>query len=149
VLHGIHNAGATMAEQTMCLSLGISLVAHWGGVLLLLAAAYLVSRRESRWIQEGLAGEVRRGALTPEEYHLLSRAGQRQQVRWRALIRGGREGHRAVGAYFQHATELAFKKQHLLSLDQLGDNPEELQVLRQALAASRRLAWPWLWQDAS
>jgi RsiW-degrading membrane proteinase PrsW (M82 family) len=148
-LHGIHNLGAALAEQTMCLSLGISLVTHWGGVLLLLAVAYLVSRRESEWIRQGLTGEVRRGALTPEEYHLLSRAGQRQQVRWRALIRGGRQGHRAVGTYFQHATELAFKKQHLHSLDQPGDNAQEIEALRQALSASRRLAWPWLWPDAS
>ncbi len=149
-LHGIHNAGATLTEQTMCLSIVISLVVHWGGVVLLLAVAYLVSRRESGWIRQGLAEEVRRGVLTPEEYHLLSRAGQRQKVRWRALIRGGRQGHRAVGTYFQHATELAFKKQHLRTLDDpAGRDPEQIQSLRQALAASRSLAWPWLWQDAS
>jgi RsiW-degrading membrane proteinase PrsW (M82 family) len=148
VLHAIHNAGAALTQQTMCLSLGISLVTHWGGVLLLLSMAYLVLRRESGWIRQSLAEEVRRGALTPEEYDLLSRAGQRQQVRWRALIQGGRHGYRAVGTYFQHATELAFRKQHLRGVNPRDDNLEEIQALRQALATSRSLAWPWLWQDA-
>jgi RsiW-degrading membrane proteinase PrsW (M82 family) len=147
VLHGMHNVGATFAEQTMCLSLGISLVTHWGGLILLLIVAYLVSRRERRWIQEGLAEEVQRGGLTPEEYQLLSRAGQRQQVRWRALLRGGRQGYRVVGSYFQHATELAFKKQHLCDTEQSTSHLEEIETLRQALAASRSLAWPWLQQD--
>lgn len=149
VLHGIHNMGATLTQQTMCLSLGISLLTHWGGVLLLLFVASLVLRRESGWIKASLAEEVEQGALTPAEYHLLSRAGQRQRVRWRALIRGGRQGHRAVGTYFQHATELAFKKQHLRGVVFPDGSPEEIQALRQALAVSRGLAWPWLWQDAS
>ena len=149
VLHGIHNMGATLTQQTMCFSLGISLVTHWGGVLLLLAVAYLVLRRESGWIEGNLVEEVQQGALTPAEYHLLSRAGQRQRVRWRALIRGGRQGHRAVGTYFQHATELAFKKQHLRGAASSDGSLEEIQALRQALATSRSLAWPWLWQDAS
>jgi RsiW-degrading membrane proteinase PrsW (M82 family) len=147
VLHGIHNAGATFAEQTMCLSLGISLAAHWGGLILLLIVAYLVSRRESTWIEQGLAEEVQRGALTPEEYQLLSRAGQRQQARWRALLRGGWQGYRVVGSYFQHATELAFKKHHLGDMGQQDNHQEEIETLRRALAASRSLAWPWLWQD--
>lgn len=148
VLHGIHNTGAALAEQTMCLSLGVSLVAHWGGLILLLIVAYLVSRRESRWIRQGLAEEVERGALTREEYHLLSRAGQRQQVRWRALLQGGREGHRAVGLYFQYATELAFQKQRLRDLEPSDGNVQEIEASRRALATSRSLAWPWLWQDA-
>jgi len=149
VLHGIHNAGATLAEQTMCLSLVISLVVHWGGVLLLLAVAYLVSRRESEWIKRGLVEEVRRGTLTPVEYQLLSRSGQRRRVRWRALLDGGRRGHRAVGRYFQCATELAFKKQQLRTMGDEGGTLEEIGRLRQTLAASRSLAWPWLWPDAA
>jgi RsiW-degrading membrane proteinase PrsW (M82 family) len=149
LLHGIHNAGATLAEQTMCLSLGLSLLAHWGGLLLLLSVAYLVWRRESGWIKRGLVEEVRQGALTPEEYRLLSHAGQRQRVRWQALLQGGHRSHRAVGKYFQHATELAFKKQHLRSLGDEGGNLDEIQRLRQALADSRSLAWPWLWPDPS
>jgi RsiW-degrading membrane proteinase PrsW (M82 family) len=46
LLHAIHNAGAALVEQTACLSLGVSLLVDWGGVLLLLSIALLVLRRE-------------------------------------------------------------------------------------------------------
>ena len=145
VLHGMHNAGATLADRTLCLSLGVSFVIHWGGLLLLLAVAYFTWRRESRWIQRGLIEEVRRGSLTAEEFNLLGSAGQRQRVRWRAWRRGGRAAYRAVGYYYQCATELAFKKQHLRSLGDEGGNLEEIRRLQEALADSRGPAWPWLW----
>ena len=146
-LHGIHNAGATLVEQTLCLSLGLSLVVDWGGVLLLLVVAMLVLRKESRWIQQELAEEVRRGALSPREFELLRSAGQRLRVRWRAQGRSGRKAYRAVGRYFQCATELAFKKQHLRSLGNEGNNLAEVQRLRQELAVCRAHAWPWLAQS--
>jgi hypothetical protein len=53
--------------------------------------------------------------------------------------------YRAVGRYYQCATELAFKKQHLRILGDEGGNLAEIQRLRQQLAASRTVAWPWLW----
>jgi len=148
LLHGIHNTGATLADRTLCLSLGISFGIHWGGLLLLLAVAYFTWRRESRWIQRGLVDEVRRGTLSPDEFTLLGSAGQRQRVRWRAWSRGGRTAYRAVGRYYQCATELAFKKQHLRSLGDEGGNLEEVRRLQQALADSRGLAWPWLWPSS-
>jgi RsiW-degrading membrane proteinase PrsW (M82 family) len=144
-LHGIHNAGATLAEQTACLSLGISLVADWGGVLLLLVIAMLVIRRESQWIERGLVEEVRRGALSPQEFDLLRSSRWRLRVHWQARGRGGRAASRAVDRYFQCATELAFKKQHLRSLGDEGGTAAEIQRLRQQLAACRAQAWPWLW----
>ncbi len=145
LLHGIHNAGTTLVEQTFCLSLGVSVVVDWGGLVLLLGVAYLVLRKESHWIERGLAEEVRRSALTPQEFDLLRSAGQRMWVRWRAWNRGGREAYRSVGRYYQVATELAFKKRHLRSLGDEGGNLAEIQRLRQLLAASRVTAWPWLW----
>jgi RsiW-degrading membrane proteinase PrsW (M82 family) len=144
-LHGIHNAGATLVEQTMCLSLGISIVVDWGGVLLLLAVAFLIIRRESQWIERGLAEEVRRGALSPQEFDLLRSARRRFGVRWQALGRGGRAGYAAVGDYFQVATELAFKKQQLRTLGDEDGTLAEIHRLREALTAHRAQAWPWLW----
>lgn len=143
--HGIHNLGATLVEQTGCLSLGISLIVDWGGVLLLLGIAILVLRKESQWIERGLVEEVRRGILSPQEFDLLRSAGQRTFIRWRAWSRGGRMAYRAVGSYFQCATELAFKKEHLRSLGDEGGNLAEIERLRQSLVASRAVAWPWLW----
>ncbi len=147
MLHGIHNLGATLVEQTSCLSLGISLVVDWGGMLLLLGIAFLVLRKESQWIEQGLADEVRRGSLSPQEFDLLRSAGQRMLVRWTAWNRGGRVAYRAVGQYYQCATELAFRKQHLSSLGEEGENLAEIRRLQQALAVSRTVAWPWLWSE--
>jgi RsiW-degrading membrane proteinase PrsW (M82 family) len=145
VLHGIHNAGASLVEQTRCLSLGVSLLVDWGGLLLLLTIALLVLRKESQWIERRLVEEIRRGVLSPQEFDLLRSARRRTWVRWQAWGRGGRTAYRAVGRYYQCATELAFKKQHLRSLGDEGGNLAEIERLRQALALNRRAAWPWLW----
>jgi RsiW-degrading membrane proteinase PrsW (M82 family) len=146
-LHAIHNAGVTLVEQTFCLSLGVSVALDWGGLLLLMLVAYFALRRESRWIARGLAEEVRRGALSQQEFDLLRSAGQRLWLHWEAWGRGGRVAYRAVGYYYQCATELAFKKQHLRSLGDEGGNLAQIQELRHQLAASRAIAWPWLWPE--
>jgi RsiW-degrading membrane proteinase PrsW (M82 family) len=147
--HSIHNAGAVLVEQTACLSLGVSLFVDWGGVLLLMIIAALVLRKESQWIERGLQEEVRQGALSPEEFDLLRSAGQRMWMRWQAWGQGGRAAYREVGHYYQTATELAFTKQHLRSLGNEDGNIAEVERLRQALAASRTAAWPWLWPSHS
>ncbi len=144
LLHAIHNAGATLAEQTACLSLLGSLVVDWGGVLLLLLVAVLVLRKEKGWIERGLIEEVRQGALSPQEFDLLRSPGQRLRARWQARSRGGRQASRMVDRYFQCATELSFKKQHLRTLGDEGGNLAEVQRLRQDLATLRAEALPWL-----
>jgi len=148
LLHGLHNAGAVLVEQTFCLSLGVSLVVDWGGLLLLLIIAVLVLRKESDWIERGLVDEVRRGALSPQEFDLLRSAGRRAQVRWKAWSQGGRSAYRSVGRYFQSATELAFRKQHLHSPED-GASLAEIKRLQEAMAVSRAIAWPWLWPKQS
>jgi RsiW-degrading membrane proteinase PrsW (M82 family) len=144
VLHGIHNAGATLAEQTVCLSLGLSLVVDWGGVLVLLVVAALVLRKESFWIQRGLVEEVRSGVLSFQELEGLRSARWRLRARWRAWRLGGWTAHRAVGRYYQCATELAFRKQNLRSRGDQGGNLAEVRRLRQELPAHRAHALPWL-----
>ena len=142
--HGIHNAGAVLVEQTSCLSLGISLIVDWGGLLLLLLIAALVLRKERQWIERGLQEEVRQGALSPEEFDLLRSGWRRMWVRWNALGLGGRAAYRDVGRYYQTATELAFTKQHLRSFGDEDGNIAEVKRLQQALVARRASAWPWL-----
>ena len=149
ILHSIHNLGATFVERTFCLSLGVSLLVDWGGLLLILTVALLTLRKEKVWIERGLVEEVRRGALSPREFDLLRSTGQRFWTQWHAWVRGGAKAYRSVGHYFQCATELAFKKQHLRSLGDEGGNLAEIQTLRQRLAISRALAWPWLWPGES
>jgi RsiW-degrading membrane proteinase PrsW (M82 family) len=145
VLHGIHNAGATLVAQTSGLSLGVSVVVDWGGALLLLTIAFLTVRRESQWIERGLVEEVRRGALSPQEFDLLRSAWRRFTTRWQSVGRGGRAAYAAVGRYFEIATELAFKKQQLRSLGEEGGTLAEIHRLQQQLAACRAEAWPYLW----
>ncbi len=139
--------GGYAGRADFCLSLGVSLVVDWGGMLLLLSIAILVLRKESLWIERGLVEEVQRGALSPQEFDLLRSARQRMWVRWMAWNRGGPTAYRAVGRYYQCATELAFKKQHLRSLGDEGGNLDEIQSLQQVLAVSRAIAWPWLWSS--
>jgi RsiW-degrading membrane proteinase PrsW (M82 family) len=146
-LHSIHNAGVTLVGQTFALSLGVSLVVDWGGLVLLMLVAFFVLRKERRWIERGLEEEVRRGALSYEEWQLLRSAGQRLLVRWYALGQGGIAAYRSVGRYFQCATELAFKKEHLRTLGDERGNLAEIQRLRQVLFEARVTAWPWLWPD--
>jgi RsiW-degrading membrane proteinase PrsW (M82 family) len=146
-LHAIHNVGVTLVEQTLCLSFGASLIVDWGGLLLLLIIAVLVLRKERGWIERGLIEEVRQGRLSPQEFDLLRSSGQRMWARWEAWGRGGQMAYRAVGHYYQCATELAFKKHHLRSLGDEGGNLAEVQKLRRQLIVSRAIALPWLWPE--
>lgn len=147
LLHSLHNAGASMVGQTLCLSLILTLMLNWGGVLLLLLVAFSAQRRERGWIERGLAEEVSIGALTQEEYDLLRTPGQRLWTRWQARKRGGRTAYHAVGQYYQYATELAFKKRHLRRTGGENGNAAAIQQLRRQLATSRATAWPWLWPE--
>jgi len=143
-LHAVHNAGAVLAEQTTCLSLGISMAVDWGGLLLLLAVAGLTLGKESGWIARGLEEEVRRGSLSLAEFELLRSAPKRLMVRWRSWGRGGRRAYRVVGRYYQCATELSFRKHHLRSFGDESGNVAEVGRLRHQLAAVRAEALPWL-----
>ena len=145
VMHSLHNVGATLVEQTVFLSLGLSALLDWSGVLALGILIALALRTERRWIERGLDEEVQRGALSPQELDLLHSAGRRWQVQWRARRRGGRTGGRAVGRYFQTATRLAFNKQHLQTLGDEGSSLAEIERLRLDLAQRQVEAWPWLW----
>lgn len=143
-MHGLHNAGASLTEQSAGLCLLANVALDWGGMSLLLLAAVLVLRKESRWIERGLLEEVRRQSIGEAEYHLLRSAGRRLSRRWSAWRQGGREAQRAVARYFQCATELAFAKQHLRSEGDRGANLDRVQRLREELASLRDLAAPWL-----
>jgi RsiW-degrading membrane proteinase PrsW (M82 family) len=144
VFHAVHNVGATLATQTGCLSLGISLAVDWGGLLLLWLVAALALRKESRWIEKWLVTEVQLGILSRQEYDLLRSARRRMWTRWQARTRGGPQAYRAVGRYFQGATELAFAKHHMQELGDRGENQSRIQRLRRDLSSCRAQALPWL-----
>lgn len=145
LFHSLHNIGVSMVQNEFCFPLGISLVVDWGGLLLLLLVAVLALRKECGWIERGLVTEVNRGLLTFEEYDILRSAGQRLWVQLRAFRRGGRQASRAVGHYFQTATELAFEKRHVRAAGDQYSESAEIDRLQQELADHRERAWPWLW----
>ena len=144
LFHSMHNLGVSMVQQAFCLALGITVAMNWGGVLLLLLIAVSALRKEGRWIERGLAEEVGRGALTPEECDLLRSPGQRLWVQWQAYRRGGWQASRAVGRYYRSATELAFRKRNRRLPADEGGEPFDIARLRRQLAIHRALAWPWL-----
>jgi RsiW-degrading membrane proteinase PrsW (M82 family) len=144
LFHSLHNIGTAMVQEGICLPLGVSLIINWGGLLLLLLVAALALRRECDWIEVGLVEEVDRGALTPAEYDLLRSSDQRLWVQWQAYRQGGRRASRAVGRYFQTATELAFEKRHLRVDGERGGDTTEVERLQQELAVRRSRAWPWI-----
>jgi RsiW-degrading membrane proteinase PrsW (M82 family) len=149
VMHSIHNASATLAEETSSLTLLISIAIDWGGILLLAIIAALALRKEAQWIERGLVEEVGQGLITSAEFTLLSSAGRRLLTHWQARGRGGRQAAHAVRSYFQCATELAFKKRRLPTPGDEHRNLAEIQELRLDLASKRKQAWPWLWSEPS
>jgi RsiW-degrading membrane proteinase PrsW (M82 family) len=144
LFHSLHNIGTSMVQQGIWLPLGASLIINWGGLLLLLMVAALALRRECGWIEVGLVEEVDRGALTQPEYDLLRSSGQRLRVQWHAFRQGGRMASRAVGRYFQSATELAFAKRHQRADGTRERDATEIDRLQQELAIRRARAWSWI-----
>ena len=141
------NLGASLAEVN-CLSLLISLVTDWGGVLVVVVIALVAARQEKQCIITQLHAEVANGLLSAREYEVVQSYRQRMAVRWRALRARDWRAWRQWGRLFHLATELAFKKQHLRSLGDEGGNIAEVRHLRQKLAVSRAIAWPWLMSDS-
>lgn len=145
IMHSLHNIGATLVQQTLFLSLAFSMLIDWLGILVLGIVVVIELRNQSRWIERGLAEEVRHGALSEPEYDLLRSATRRSAVHWRARRRAGRSGAQAVMCYFQAATCLAFKKHYMRTLGDEGGTPAEIEQLRLDLAECRAEAWPFLW----
>jgi hypothetical protein len=144
LFHSLHNIATSLVRLDICFPLGISLIVDWGGLLLLLLVAFVALRRECRWIEQGLVTEVNRGLLTQAEYDILRSAGLRLRVQLRAYRQGGRRASRAVGRYFQAATELAFRKRHLRAAGRPRTDDGEIERLQHEVAERRERAWPWL-----
>ncbi|HIQ04322.1 MAG TPA: PrsW family intramembrane metalloprotease [Anaerolineae bacterium] len=133
--HAVHNLGASLVSIT-ALTLFVSLLADWGGILLLMMIVLLAWRQEQRWITTQLADEVGT-VLTAEEYEALTSYGHRVRVWRRAIGRGGWARARAVAHFHHLATELAFRKQRLQTHGGNRVLRAEITHLRQQLQAQR------------
>ena len=107
--------GAVAAEGVSWLMLVLveTLVLVVPGVLALLWIWWLTSRHESEIISAQLAEEVERGALTAEEYAMLSDGRRRREASWAALREGGISLWVLKQHFIHAAAELAFRKHHL------------------------------------
>ncbi len=113
--HGLHNLGASLAGEN-CLTICISFVTDWGGILLLGVLIGLIWQQERRWMAEQLPGEI-----TDEVYQLITSWRHWYSLRGETLLRGDVAGWRRLGHLRHAGAELAFKKHQLTSF---GANPE-------------------------
>lgn len=135
--HAVHNLGASLAEVG-CLIILFSLVADWGGVLVVAVIALVAARQEQRCIAAELCEEVTRGILPAQEHRVILSYRQRFATRWRALRAGDWRAWRQWGRLFQLATELAFKKHQFRTLGDEKGNAEAIASLRREIMALRR-----------
>jgi RsiW-degrading membrane proteinase PrsW (M82 family) len=121
LFHAVHNVGTTLADVA-CLSLGVSLLADWGGVWVVVAVIMLSWWQERQWMREFLADED------------IPRAHRQAAVSarlWEHVPVASQIAHRSAGReYHQLLAELAFRKHRLA---RLGDEPG----LRQEIARLR------------
>jgi protease PrsW len=82
------------------------------GLTILAAIAIRSLRAESRLLREHLADEVTRGALTSDEYDILTHERRHQAALFAALRAGGIRRWSLQQRFFQAAAELAFCKEH-------------------------------------
>jgi len=133
IFHSVHNVGATLTSIT-CFSLLISLISDWGGILMLGLAIALAWQQEKRWIRTHLKSEV--GTTFPHEvYELTASYRRRLNVQFRALLRGDITTWLRTRRLAQAATDLAFKKHQLATLDNEKDIHQIIQDLRERLAS--------------
>ena len=108
--HVVHNTSATLAEY-VCLSLGISVIAQIGGLLVLFVILLMAWGREKEWLKEQLLPEVPAGLITEDEYEVVGSYRRRVSTRWKALTGSGWRSFHRWGRLIKLSTELAFAKQ--------------------------------------
>ncbi len=113
IFHGLHNFGASLASLN-CFSILLSLLADWGGLLLLGILVWFIWRQEREWILTHLSTEI-----PPDTLYTLTTWSEWQSARWGALLRGDIATWRWWGQLQHVGAELAFKKQRIV---QFGSN---------------------------
>lgn len=135
--HALHNLGASLAELS-CLTILVSLVTDWGGVLVVVGIALVAAHQEKRCIAAELQDEITAGILSPREYRVVSSYRQRIATRWRALRAGDWRAWRQWGRLFHLFTELAFKKHQRRTLGEEKGNAAIIARLRRDIVALRQ-----------
>jgi len=128
LFHSIHNLGASLAA-TSCLTICLSFIFDWSGVLMLGVLVALVWRQEKNWMAEYLAGEV-----TDEVYQTVAVWQHWRRARKEALLQADRARWRHLGRVRQAAIELAFRKERLARRGPDPNTQKDIDRYRQRLA---------------
>lgn len=135
-LHGIHNGGTVLAEQTYGLScLGATLI-DWMGVLAMLILIVVAVRQESRWFRE-LEQEVAWGVVTTDEVRLASSYKARFARGWKVLTRYGPFTWFRWSRFVQTVVDLAYKKHQKEAAGEGEKTDRLIQQLRERIAQMR------------
>lgn len=115
MFHAAHNFGAILSSEYLA-SIFISLIASWGGIIILGIIIGLIWREEQRWMVEQLQGEVNADVFQTitSWRHWFSQRGA-------ALLHGDFKRWRQLGRLRHASTELAFKKMQVV---QFGTAPD-------------------------
>ena len=136
LLHGLHNGGAVLAEQTAGLSCVLLTAIDWMGVLVMLALVLFALWKERRWFDE-LLPELQTGAVTRYEYEIASAYRTRLRQSWRVLTKHGILTWFRWNRYVQNVVDLAYKKHQKKAAGE-GERTERLIAdLRQRITRAR------------
>ncbi len=135
-LHALHNFGATIASLT-CWALLVSLASDWGGALALLGLLIYFSVREQHILARYLTDEVEKGTLAQEDYSVICSYWRRVEQRLEALLRGDIGRWRRLGTYYRLASELAFARYHLVTVEREKETVQRVNALRRELKRLR------------
>jgi RsiW-degrading membrane proteinase PrsW (M82 family) len=135
-LHGLHNAGITLAETTAGVSCLLFTGLDWIGVLGMLILIGIAVQLERRWLQE-LLPEVEDGVITPDEYQIASLYWARFARGWRILSRYGPLVWFRWNRYVQTIVDLGYKKHQRVTAGEGTTTEERIADLRQRIARLR------------
>jgi RsiW-degrading membrane proteinase PrsW (M82 family) len=131
--HAAHNLLTALAHDQP-ITLVVSTISDWGGVLVILTIVRLTWRDERSWLVRELADEVVSGVISAATYDTLVSQRRRIDAQWRALASGGWPALRHLRRTYQLAARLAFKKHQLRVLGDEGETADEIAKLRAELA---------------
>jgi RsiW-degrading membrane proteinase PrsW (M82 family) len=138
LLHGIHNAGATLAELT-CLPFIVSIISDFGGVLALFGILLWSSYRERKLIVEHLEPEIQSGIIGTRDYPIIQSYWKRVGKRTEALLEGDLSRWRTLGTYYRLATKLAFTKHRWETHERDQETALQIEQLRRELYELRKV----------
>ncbi len=134
LFHSIHNLGASLAATNM-LTLGVSALSDWGGVLIVFIIIVIGWAFEKRWVTEELQEEIETGLIDVREYALARSYRARLGARLGAWARGDWRAAQRTGRLAQLLAELAFKKYQMRQRGQ--DYTSQIRALRTEIALAR------------